>query len=257
MGGYMAFAAAYVLVDLVSFAALSAVITGQGLLPAILSFLRFVVGIYLGLASVGVVLALTLQPRSLVSALLSGAILVALMLIMKHNFGLFLQVKSAYGRTVGVLARLAEFEREEARGHSERVADIATGVGRQLRIPNRDLERLNLAALLHAIGRVGSVQARPGRMAGHARLGARMASSIDFLAPIAEIIERHHCKPDEAQSSAEGRLAHIVGVACKFDQLVAGPTERIDEGLAWEYMRSRPAEFASDVIEALRLYRGL
>ncbi|MDH4139374.1 MAG: HD domain-containing protein [Coriobacteriia bacterium] len=252
---YMALAFAYVLVDIVTYVALSALIHGERLPGALASFLRLVLGVYLGLTSVGVVLALVYNPESWPSTLLSGAILVLLMLIMKHNFGLFLQVKIAYYRTVGVLARLAEFEREEARGHSERVADIAAGVGRRLHIPNRDLERLNLAALLHAVGRLQStVVAEPDE--GHARLGAQIAESIEFLAPVARIVESHHCRAGEAKDSEEHYLAHIVGVACEFDQLATRSDGLHAELTAWEVMRSRPDDFDSEIVDALRDYRG-
>ena len=56
--------------------------------------------------------------------------------------------------TIRVLVRAAEMRDPTTRGHSERLAAYSIAIGRQLRLSLPELESLQLAALLHDIGRI-------------------------------------------------------------------------------------------------------
>ena len=130
--------------------------------------IRLVGGMYSGQASVGIVLAVVLAPMGVTAIF----VLVALMMVMKLAFALQLQIRTAYTRTVGVLATLAETAHTETQGHSERVAELASDMGRRLHLRQTQLKRLSLAALLHDIGAVGAdLEADAGR---HAAVGAEI-----------------------------------------------------------------------------------
>jgi response regulator RpfG family c-di-GMP phosphodiesterase len=55
-------------------------------------------------------------------------------------------------RTIKVLIRASEMRDPTTKGHSERVATYATGIARQLRLPERQRNHVQLAALLHDLG---------------------------------------------------------------------------------------------------------
>ena len=83
------------------------------------------------------------------------------------------------------------------------VADLAVGVGRELGLDDRTLERLELAALFHDIGNVGvpsSILAKPGRLTTaerrmverHSELGERILVPVDRLRDVARIVRHCH-----------------------------------------------------------------
>ena len=82
----------------------------------------------------------------------------------------------------------------------------------------RDLERLNLAALLHDIGKV---HANDSASAEHAEAGAAIVADIDFLAEHAEIIRRHHEDYVPGANDGVTRLAQVVRVASVYDSRMA------------------------------------
>lgn len=246
----------YVVLDILSYAVLSAYTRKERVFTGIMSFTRLVSGIYLGLGSVGVALALVVDASSPAASLIGGLVLLALMLIMKYNFGLFLQIRTAYNRTVAVLARLAEIGSEQSRGHAERVADIATSVGRRLHMSHRELEQLNLAALLHAVGKVQSSAGTDDAM-DEAAAAARIAERVPFLAPVAGIVELHHCGPEESETNREAYLAHVVGMSCAFDQMVTSESGPHAESQAMASLRARPQEYAPSLVRALGESRGI
>ncbi len=196
----------------------------------------------LALASVGVVLAIVFPTMGLIG----GLVLVTLMALMKLSFGMYLRARAAYPKTVAVLARLAEIEMQETQGHAERVADLATAVGKRMRLGNRAVEKLGLAALLHDIGKV-----KTGKLhddGEHARVGAELLEQIEFLRDLAPIVEGHHSTAADAVVEGDDLLAHVLYVVSYYDlraQEQPGPA-------VLEEMRGRQGtEFDPRVVAAL------
>ncbi len=61
-------------------------------------------------------------------------------------------VKNAYLATLELLAYHLESTERHQQGHSNRVAELAVAVGRELKLPEPDIENLRVAALLHEVG---------------------------------------------------------------------------------------------------------
>jgi hypothetical protein len=61
-------------------------------------------------------------------------------------------VKNAYLATLELLAFHIESTERTQQGHSNRVADIAAAIARELKLPPEDIENLRVAALLHEVG---------------------------------------------------------------------------------------------------------
>jgi diguanylate cyclase (GGDEF)-like protein/putative nucleotidyltransferase with HDIG domain len=88
-------------------------------------------------------------------------------------------------------------------GHSQRVAEIVMSIGKQIGMSAEDLVKLNAAALLHDIGKVGVPDAILTKMGKptpeewdvikkHCSEGARIVSYVKELASLVPIILHHH-----------------------------------------------------------------
>src|SRR6266702_836618 len=62
------------------------------------------------------------------------------------------EVKNAYLATLELLAYHSESTERHQQGHSNRVADVAAAIARELELPGEDVEDLHVAALLHEVG---------------------------------------------------------------------------------------------------------
>jgi len=62
------------------------------------------------------------------------------------------EVKTAYLATLELLTYHIESTERHQEGHSHRVAQVAEAIGRELQLPEEDVENLRVAALLHEVG---------------------------------------------------------------------------------------------------------
>ncbi|HEV2751369.1 MAG TPA: HD domain-containing phosphohydrolase [Gemmatimonadales bacterium] len=62
------------------------------------------------------------------------------------------EVKNAYLATLELLTYHIESTERHQQGHSNRVADVAAAIGRELQLPEDSIENLRVAALLHEVG---------------------------------------------------------------------------------------------------------
>jgi HD-GYP domain-containing protein (c-di-GMP phosphodiesterase class II) len=87
------------------------------------------------------------------------------------------------------------------------VAQNAVRVAERLQLPDTELSRLELAGLLHDIGKIGvreEVLHKPGSLTDdeyehiktHCRLGARILRPIEDFAPILDYVVHHHERAD-------------------------------------------------------------
>ncbi|BDQ38283.1 hypothetical protein SYK_26430 [Pseudodesulfovibrio nedwellii] len=101
------------------------------------------------------------------------------------------------------LAQAAEARNTLTRGHSERVAQVAHGIGLELDLPTKKLERLLLMGRLHNIGTAGVrdtvllktdklTDSEYAHVKNHTILGAQMLAPIKELEDVAEVCLTHH-----------------------------------------------------------------
>lgn len=133
--------------------------------------------------------------------------------ILQNSFSLYLGIRRAYAQTIGVLARAIELDRPETAGHAQRVADLSVAVARDLGLKSAELERLDYAAYLHDIGRLGSESSDED--AACAVRGAKVVEGIPFLEGVSELIAGHRAGEDEQAPLG----AAILNVCCRYDSL--------------------------------------
>jgi HD-GYP domain-containing protein (c-di-GMP phosphodiesterase class II) len=129
-----------------------------------------------------------------------------------------------------VFGDIADVKTPFTHGHSRGVAALCREGGQRLGLRGHDLADLEVAALLHDVGRVAvsnRVWEKPGRLDAHeweqVRLHAyhseRILAASQRLAPLAPLVGRHHERDDGSgyhRGSARGELslpAHLLAAA--------------------------------------------
>ena len=102
-----------------------------------------------------------------------------------------------------VLARAIQAKDEGGSCHVERVQYYAAALARRLELPDPDRQAVEIAALLHDIGKLAvpeHILSKPGpltaderkKMQMHAQIGAEIVSAVPFPSPVAPLIRSHH-----------------------------------------------------------------
>ncbi len=147
-------------------------------------------------------------------------------------------LKQNYKQTIIALSSTLEEKNALTQGHSKRVAKWAVAIAKQLNYSKEDIEKIEIAALLHDIGKVvidNSIIDKPGKLAekelDHIKLhpitGKKILSDITSLKDIPTIIEQHHERPD-GKGYPYGLtldeihpLALIISVADAYDVMIS------------------------------------
>lgn len=93
------------------------------------------------------------------------------------------------------------------RGHSEAVADIVTSIARKLKVPEKEVESIAIAARLHDLGKIGirdEILLKPGRLTDeefnmikqHPVIGAKILEPIPSLKKMIPLVLSHHERYD-------------------------------------------------------------
>lgn len=125
------------------------------------------------------------------------------LVVARQTYQRYLRLRDAYADTVRSLVAAIEAKDPYTRGHSVRVAAYTVDTARAVGMSERDIEQLEHAALLHDLGKVavrGSVLSKPGGLSAeelaevreHPEVGARILSTVPYLAEIVPVVRYHH-----------------------------------------------------------------
>jgi PAS domain S-box-containing protein/putative nucleotidyltransferase with HDIG domain len=106
-------------------------------------------------------------------------------------------------QTVKTLASTAEKRDPYTAGHQQRVDILACAIGKELGLPDSQIEGLHIAALLHDIGKItlpSEYLTKPTKLSKeeiaiirfHPEVGYEILKNIQFPWPVAEIVYQHH-----------------------------------------------------------------
>ena len=140
--------------------------------------------------------------------------------------------------TIKSLAAAIDAKDPYTRGHSERVALFSVAIARELGLDEKSLERVQIAGLLHDVGKIGIADAvlrKPDRLTDaefaiikrHPALGASIMGPIRQLKDIIPGMRHHHEAldgtgyPDGLAGGEIPLIARIIAVADTFDAMTS------------------------------------
>lgn len=168
-------------------------------------------------------------------------------------------VRRTYSQTILALARIPEVAGLGLEGHSERTADLAVAIAKDLGLaPHRVLD-VHYAALMHDIGRITltepSIVERGFTDSDIDRWSSEIIAEAKYLSKAAEIVSMHSQpfrRPGEEADPDLPLESKIVRAASHFDRKVFGEGKRPLEAL--ESLHQGAAyDFDPRVVKSLRL----
>src|SRR2546422_2021387 len=182
---------------------------------------------------------------------------------------LYLQQKQIYKQAIDSLVVAIDANFPQGAGHSRRVADLAAALARKIRLPDPDVEAIELGGLLHDVGMIGLDElfdsAMPldspalEKIRQHVLMGAEVAGELPRR-DVSEIVMHHHENYDGSgyPKGLKGAQipvgARIVAVAEAFESMTAGGVPypgRLSASEAMEAVRRQSGQsFDPQVVDA-------
>jgi len=185
---------------------------------------------FLVLALMGLVLVELVRVATVFSVLL----LVLPFGLARETFQVYLELSEAYTDTVRSLITALEAKDLYTRGHSERVARYSRAIAQALGMSKTDVERIEIAALMHDIGKVGigkGILSKPGRLTveevreirSHPATGMTILSDLRVLSDLSRIVVAHHERWD-----GSGYPNGLSGAAIPFESRILAVADAYD-----------------------------
>ncbi|MHB1127709.1 MAG: HD-GYP domain-containing protein [Bacillota bacterium] len=189
---------------------------------------------FLALAPTGYLIAITFK-----SAGLAGVVLFCIpLLLARHTFKLYTDMRQRYLETVQTLAVTIEAKDPYTHGHSERVSGYCVVIAREMGLAEDEIENLEQTARLHDIGKIAvsdNLLIKKNRldpaeweaMQRHPVVGAEITGNLQFYGKGHLAVRHHHEKwdgtgyPDRLQGEAIPLIARIMAVADAFDAMTS------------------------------------
>src|SRR5438477_5041361 len=121
----------------------------------------------------------------------------------RFAFSKYAETRELFFGTVSALSQAIDAKDGFTRGHADRVSRIAGAIARESGLPERQIEQIELAGLLHDIGKIGvedRILMKPARlehdeqelMRRHPIYGASILEPSAALRPLVPIVLHHH-----------------------------------------------------------------
>ncbi len=188
-----------------------------------------------------------------------------------ENANLLNEFEELFIGTLRAFSKIIDAKSPWTRGHSERVTKYAILIGRELGLSRDQLRRLEVAALLHDIGKIGipeSILDKPGKLTKeeyeivkrHPEIGAEILSSIRQFEEVVPAIRHHHERydgrgyPDGLKGEEIPVMARIIAVADAFDAMLSKRPYRDALSLnsaVKELQRNKGSQFDPQIVDIL------
>jgi putative nucleotidyltransferase with HDIG domain len=125
------------------------------------------------------------------------------LLLARYTFTKYAETRDLFFGTVSALSQAIDAKDGFTRGHADRVSRIAGAIAREMGIGEAEIERIELAGLLHDIGKIGvedRILMKPMRldadeqelMRRHPIYGASILEPSAALRPLVQMVLHHH-----------------------------------------------------------------
>ncbi|MGD0275283.1 MAG: PAS domain S-box protein [Syntrophales bacterium] len=184
----------------------------------------------------------------------------------------------AVGGTIQAMALAVEIRDPYTSGHETRVTDLATAIAREMDLPVKQVEAVNMAAMIHDVGKLyipAEILSKPGNLNPmevrlihtHAKAGYDILKDITFPWPLADIVYQHHERldgsgyPQKIKGDEILKEACIIAVADVVEAMSSHrpyrPTLGVDNALE-EIDRNRHTLYDNEIVEAcINLFQKL
>ncbi len=133
----------------------------------------------------------------------AGGLFMVPLLLARYSFSKYAETRDLFFGSVSALSQAIDAKDGFTRGHADRVSRIAGAVAREMGLSESEIEQIELAALLHDIGKIGvedRILMKPTRlepdetelMRRHPIYGASILEPSSALRPLAPLVLAHH-----------------------------------------------------------------
>lgn len=160
-----------------------------------------------------------------------------------QNSHLYSRLRTMNEDVIRSFAQAVEAKDYYTRGHSERVAEYACRLARALGMESREVERLQIAGMLHDIGKIGipdHILNKPGALTGdeyevmkrHSVVGRDILGPVEAMKDITDLIYHHHERmdgqgyPDGLAGDQIPFLARIICLADSYEAMTSNRAYR-------------------------------
>ncbi len=163
--------------------------------------------------------------------------------VLLENATLYDDQRSMFMGTLRALTSAIDAKDRYTRGHSERVAYMATRLGEAIGLDTETTQRLHIAGLVHDVGKIGVpevVLCKPGRLTDeefaliklHPEIGHRILRDIPQLADVLPGVLSHHERwdgkgyPHGIKGEEIPMFGRLIAIADSFDAMSSTRTYR-------------------------------
>lgn len=189
----------------------------------------------------------------------------------RYSFSKYAETRELFFGTVSALSQAIDAKDGFTRGHADRVSRIAGAVAREMELPEKAIEQIELAGLLHDIGKIGvedRILMKPARldadetelMRRHPIYGASILEPSAALRPLVPLVLHHHENfdgsgyPENLKGSEIPLGSRIIIVADAYEAMTSDRIYRkaIGHDKALEQLnRFKGVQFDPTVVRAL------
>jgi putative nucleotidyltransferase with HDIG domain len=191
--------------------------------------------------------------------------------LLEDKHFLLQQVHRSYLATITSLARTIEAKDPYTGGHTERVAEVALLLAKQLGFDETEQRAIGVGAVIHDIGKVGipdDVLLKPGRLSleeleiirKHPEISTYILAELELPSMVKEMVRHHHERidgrgyPDGLAGEDIPLAARVLAVADALDAMTTDRpyrrAQRLDEARA-EIAAQTGLQFCPRVVAAL------
>ena len=125
------------------------------------------------------------------------------LLLARYSFTKYAETRAMFLGTVSALSQAIDAKDGFTRGHADRVSRIAGAIAREMELSERLIEEIELAGMLHDIGKIGvedQILMKPARLDPHEQelmrrhpiYGASILEPSESLRPLVPLVLHHH-----------------------------------------------------------------
>ncbi|MBC2726408.1 HD-GYP domain-containing protein [Desulfosporosinus sp.] len=200
---------------------------------------RWAVPNFLALVPLGFLLALLYKNWGPLGLLL----LFVPLLVSRHSFQLYIDMRENYLNTVEALVQALEAKDTYTSGHSARVGKLSVTIGEAIKMNDEKIEFLKYAAVLHDVGKIGVSEVILNKqeklmdmewdsIRSHPVIGQKIIKGIKFLFDIGLVVRYHHERfdgkgyPDGLAGEDIPLESRIIAVADTYDAITSDRSYR-------------------------------